>query len=273
MSLKLRKFDMSKMKDGSSCLIISKTGGGKSELIKNILRCKKDIPVGCVICPSEQSDPFYSSFVPKIFIHDDYSPELLKNFVKRQKKATRKRKKNKNIDNRGYLILDDCQQTASQWVRDRNMQYITFVGRHDGIFSIIALQYLMGVPPGFRNNFSYIFILREPFINIRRKIYEFFAGMFPTFEVFNKVMDVCTADYGCIVIDNTTRSNDICDMVFWLKPGLSPDYKTGADVFWQYHYQNPQESDEDEDDGKFDPDQFRRGKPINLNVHRIENNE
>lgn len=269
MSLKLRKFDMSKMKDASSTVIISKSGGGKSEIIKNILRHKKDIPVGCVICPSEKSDPFYENFVPPIFIHEEYSPELIKNFVKRQQKVTRKKKNNPNIDNRGYLIMDDFQQQTREVVNDKNMQYIIFVGRHDGIFSVLALQYLMGVPPGFRNNFSYVFILREPFMNIRRKIYEYFAGMFPTFEIFNRVMDVCTADYGCLVIDNTTHSNDITDMVFYYKGPMSPPYKTGADIFWEYSLENQQMENSDSEEEKFDPRKYRRGKPINLNIERL----
>lgn len=41
--------------------------------------------------------------------------------------------------------------------------------------------------------------------------------MFPTFDVFCEVMDMCTDDYGCIVIDNTVNSARLEDRVFWYK--------------------------------------------------------
>ena len=44
---------------------------------------------------------------------------------------------------------------------------------------------------------NYVFILREPYITNRKRIYENYAGMFPTFESFCQVMDQCTENYEC----------------------------------------------------------------------------
>jgi hypothetical protein len=51
-------------------------------------------------------------------------------------------------------------------------------------------------------------------------------------------MDQCTENFECLVIDNTTKSNKIEDMVFWYKADSHPDYKIGAPAFWQYHNQH-----------------------------------
>ena len=59
--------------------------------------------------------------------------------------------------------------------------------------------------------------------------------MFPTFEMFCTVMDKCTQNYECIVIDNSTRSNNIEEQVFWYKADIHTEYKMGHPSFWKHH--------------------------------------
>jgi len=270
MSLKLKKFDMNTLTKNATILTVAKRKSGKSYLIRKIVHHLRDIPVGCVISPTERANKFFSDFVPNMFIHDEYSPELLGNFLKRQKKVTKMFKKNPKIDPRAFIILDDCMYNAKEWIKDANVRYLMFNGRHTNSSVLTTMQYVMGLPPSFRSNFDYVFILREPYVNIRRKLYENFAGMFPTFEIFCRVMDVCTENFGCLVIDNTTRSNKIEDQVFWYRADDPGEFKAGAEVFWEHHYNNYQEEDSDksEDEG-FDPNNYRRGKKINLNIKQL----
>ena len=267
MSLKLKKFDPNRIKSGATVLAVAKRQSGKSFCLRKLLYAKRDIPVGCVISPTEKANKFFSNFVPSIFIHDEYSPELLHNFIKRQKKVTKLHKQNPNIDPRAFIVLDDCMYSAKDWVKDKNMKYLLFNGRHVKATTYITLQYVMGLPPSFRGNFDFVFIFREPYVNIRKKLYENFAGMFPTFEVFNRVMDVCTENFGCLVIDCTTRSNKLEDQVYWYRADDTGEFKMGAEVFWQHHYNNYDEDDDDEDgdEGGFDPSRYGR-KRISLNV-------
>ena len=41
--------------------------------------------------------------------------------------------------------------------------------------------------------------------------------MFPSFEMFCQVMDQCTENYECLVINNNAKSNKLTDQVFWYK--------------------------------------------------------
>ena len=75
----------------------------------------------------------------------------------------------------------------------------------------------MGIPPNLRTNIDYVFILREPYIANRKRIYENYAGMFPTFESFCQVMDQCTENYECLVIDNNVKSNKFMIKYFGIK--------------------------------------------------------
>ena len=101
------------------------------------------------------------------------------------------------------------------------------------------MQYALGVPPNLRTNIDYVFILRENYVSNRKRLYEHYAGMFPNFEMFCQVMDQCTENYECLVINNNARSNKLTDQVFWYKAEARPDYKIGGSQYWEYsekHY-------------------------------------
>ena len=69
----------------------------------------------------------------------------------------------------------------------------------------------------------------------RENLYKAFFGVFPTFDSFCQVMDACTENYECLVLDNTSKSNKITDCVFWYKAPLRRGFKVGGPSFWQYH--------------------------------------
>ena len=62
--------------------------------------------------------------------------------------------------------------------------------------------------------------------------------MFPTFEMFCQVMDQCTENYECLVINNNAKSNKLTDQVFWYKAEERPNYKIGSESFWEYSDKN-----------------------------------
>jgi hypothetical protein len=77
-----------------------------------------------------------------------------------------------------------------------------------------------------------VFILREPYIANRKRIYENYAGMFPTFEAFCQVLDQTTENYDCMVINNNSKSNKLQDQVFWYHAESRPNFKLGSKEFW-----------------------------------------
>ena len=89
------------------------------------------------------------------------------------------------IDPRAFLILDDCLYDNS-WVRDKNIRALFMNGRHYHMMFIITMQYALGIPPNLRTNIDYVFILRENYQSNRKRLYENFAGMFKTFDLFAK---------------------------------------------------------------------------------------
>ena len=237
MELNLQKFDLKRITQDSVVVLIGKRNTGKSFLCKDILYHHQNIPVGQVISGTESANEFYSEIVPNIFIHGEYKTQIIQNLLKRQKIIINKLKENPNMDPRSFLILDDCLYDTS-WTKDVNMRYLFMNGRHYKILFILTMQFALGIPPSFRTNIDYIFILRENYQSNRKRLYEHYAGMFPTFEMFCQVMDQCTENFECLVINNNSKSNKLQDQVFWYKAEPRPNFKIGGPQYWQYSNDN-----------------------------------
>jgi hypothetical protein len=97
-----------------------------------------------------------------------------------------------------------------------------------------------------------VFILRENIVSNRRKLYEQYAGMFPDFDSFCQVMNQCTENFECLVIDNNAKSNKLEDQVFWYKANPHPDFRLCSPELWAHSAAHARD---DEDDGgdDFDP--------------------
>ena len=253
-NLNLRKFDMSKIANGSIVVMIGKRNTGKSFLVKDLLYYKRDIPIGTVISATENSNRFYGDLMPSLFIHDEFSPEIVANLVKRQKIVVKKMKDQEamygksNIDPYAYLILDDLMYDAPTWIRDTTIKQIFMNGRHIKLLFLITMQFSLGIPPALRGNIDYVFILRENIVSNRRRLYEHYAGMFPTFEIFCQVMNQCTENFECLVIDNTCKSNKLEDVVTWYRADSHSPFKMGAAIYWDYHSKNYSEENPEEDE-------------------------
>jgi hypothetical protein len=265
MTLELKRFDMKSIsfKPGESkgpvIVLIGRRDTGKSFLVKDLLYYHQDIPIGTVISGTEEGNGFYSKLVPKLFIHNEYNTAIVENILKRQRTVLKQIKKEvetfkkTTIDPRAFLILDDC-LFDDGWARDKMMRLLFLNGRHWKIMLVITMQYPLGIPPILRTNIDYVFILREPYIANRKRIYDNFAGMFPTFESFCQVMDQCTENYECLVINNNVKSNKLQDQVFWYRADGHNDFKLGSKEFWELS----KSMNSDDEDEKYDPNNAKK---------------
>ncbi len=226
---------MRKIQRDKIVALVGRRGTGKSTLIEDICYHVRSIPMATVICKTREGRKDYSKIFPESYIHEKYSEKTISNVLKRQDFAV-EQYENGSLDNPyALLVMDDCLHDAKIWTKDENVQHIFFNGRHDKLMFIFAMQYALGIPPDLRNQIDYIFLLRENKTNNRRRLYEHYAGMFPSYDVFSKVFDEFTNDYECLVIDNTSLSNSIEDQVFWYKAELHEPFTVGCKSYWKHH--------------------------------------
>jgi hypothetical protein len=176
--------------------------------------------------------------VPSKLIHDKYKPDIVMNAIKRQLTVKQQRNHDRKghggssgVDPRAFLILDDCLYDKT-WINEESTRYIFMNGRHIDMVTLITMQYPLGVPPNLRTNIDFVFILRENNISNRKRIYDNYAGMFPTFDMFCQFMDQCTENYECLVIANGVQSNKLDDQVFWYKASEHPPFHMCDESLW-----------------------------------------
>jgi len=238
--LQIKKFDVSTMVDHSNSVFIAKRGTGKSYLTKEILFNKRKLPSAIAISRTEKLNSFYTEFIPNSFIFNEYDPEILSSIYERQEKMNEDNKKRLSCgktpkDDRIMLIMDDCMSSKGTWLKDPNILELFFNGRHHHISFILTMQFSLGIPPELRSNFDYIFLLAEDIVSNRKRLYDHYAGMFPSFDIFQQVFSDITDDYGVMVINNRVHSKNITDKIFWYKAKEVPSFKLGCKKFLKYH--------------------------------------
>jgi hypothetical protein len=275
MTLELTKFKMNDIifdpdeNKGPVIVLIGRRDTGKSFLVRDLLYYHQNIPVGTVISGTEAGNGFYASIVPKLFIHEEYNTAIIENILKRQRSVLKQIKKEekyygkRKTDPRTFVILDDCLYDNT-WSRDKMMRLLFMNGRHWKVMLIITMQFPLGIPPNLRTNIDYVFILREPYLSNRKRIWENYAGMFPTLESFSQVMDQCTENYECLVINNNSKSNKLKDQIFWYKANSHPDFRLGSNEYWEISKQLISDDEEDE----YDVNQSRRKTTQKINIKK-----
>jgi hypothetical protein len=201
-------------------------------LAKDLLYHKRHLPAGVVMSGTEEGNGYYSGWVPDSFIYNDFDKGVIDGVIDRQRRLS-KIDKAKNV----FLVLDDCLYDK-KLLREKCMRALFMNGRHWKVYMLLTAQYMMDVPPDIRSQIDYVFVLRENILQNRKRLYDTFFGVFPSFDIFCQVMDKCTENYECIVLDNTSRSNKIEDMVFWYKAKIRDNFKMGSPLFWRFHSNN-----------------------------------
>lgn len=214
---------------GSKIFIIGKPGSGKSTLIKSLFYNKSQIiPVGVALSGTESETGFYKEFLPSAYVFDEYDQDALSNYIIRQKGARQHMKNPWTM-----LIIDDCMDDPT--VFNKPPQPGLFKnGRHWKMLYIVSLQYALDVKPHIRSNIDGVFIFRESNVAIRKRLYENYAGIIPSFSLFEKIMDTITGDYTALYVQNSINTNDWKECVFYYKAPVVDDFKFGCAEYRGY---------------------------------------
>ena len=226
----MKKFDPKKMANDAVVLIIGKRRSGKSWIARDVLCAKQKIPVGIAMSGTEDGNHFYSKYIPDTFVYSQYDPEVLKRILKRQKTLVQQNHPMPNA----FVVLDDCAYDPKMLRGNTPLREMLFNGRHWRLFSIITLQYVMGMPPDLRQNIDYVIVLKDNILKNLKKLHENFFGVVDDFNMFVEIMKQVTEDHGALVLDNTSNSNDLSSMLFWYK-AKDRDFKMGSLEYWQQH--------------------------------------
>lgn len=265
-SLPIDKFDLEWMAENPSICMVAKRGAGKSWVCRDLLYHFRDIPGGIIIAPTDRMDCFYGKFFPDLYIHYAYSSEILDSLMYRQREMIKKEKtkklEGKKVDPRSFLLMDDCLSSKGNWIKEQQISTMFFDGRHYKIMFILTMQFPLGIPPEFRSNFDYIFLLAEDFTSNKKRLFDHYAGMFPNFHAFADVFEQVTDDFGCMVLANRGPRGSFSEKVYWYKAGeVDESITIGSRQFRWIHKMNYDENWRDKEFDKHNnPDSLLNAK-------------
>ena len=249
MKLKVRAFDPTTMRPGAVVLMIGKRGTGKSTLMRDIMyHMRHKLSFGIAMSPTEESTGDLTRYIPKSCIYAEFNGAAVDVMLEYQRRSVKKGSNPKYM----YILLDDCMYDKAV-MKATNIRQLFMNGRHRKIFFMAAVQYMMDLGPDLRTQVDYVFVLRENILSNREKLFKFFFGMFTDFKDFSKTMSKCTQGFDCMVLDNTVKSNEVSDCIFWYRANDKlPDFEMGAPGIWcldaKYYRDKDNAKTEDDDE-------------------------
>lgn len=212
-------------------LIIGKRNSGKTTVVASLAKVLRKIPYGVCCSCTEDANSYWSKHIPGLFIHSEYTEEITQNLIEMQRKQMQEVGQDKVQP--CFAIYDDIMYDAS-FARQKTTRELFMNGRHFKISLLLTAQYCMDLPPALRTNIDFVFILKDPIKKNRQRLHDNFAGIFPTFDSFCEALDQTTENYECMVIDNTTNSNKLSDIVYYYKGTPNEEFKMGCKDYRRY---------------------------------------
>ena len=228
MSLRIKRYDPSTIKEGRVIFLFGKRNTGKSVLLKDLLSRGPQYDFVLAFAPTESSLETFRTFLPECCIYDHFSQDKLERAITVQKEIIARGKKRSLL-----IIMDDCMYNKNVFTSSA-ARSIMMNGRHDYISLICCCQYALDLPSSVRSQIDLIFSLKESIKTNRTRLYKYFFGMFDKEAIFEKCFHLCTANYGALVMDNTVSSTEVHDTVYWYRANPNPPaFKLCREVYWK----------------------------------------
>jgi hypothetical protein len=210
---------LNKIEYPANLLFIGKTNTGKSHMAKFLLyactagRKQSLFNYGVVISNTIHVNPDWNC-VPKGFqVTPAQSEDMIKKVVAKQTQYPQLK---------AFIIIDDS-IGCIDWNAPHIQQLYT-TGRHYRISIFTISQYLYSLKPIIRNMTSYYFLLKTITQRDLKAYYEQ-CFSFMKYQEFLQFVQHKTDNYGCILVDSKTNSNDPNQMISVVRaPAQIPNF-------------------------------------------------
>ena len=236
-TLEIKRLDPTTLKPDRIIILLGARGKGKSTLLYDIMyHMRNKLHSGIAMTPTADSISTFQKFMPSSFIYHSFNDMALQKTMD-AKEILQDKNGGEEKDHRYiFILLDDIMYDKSA-LKSVRVRKIFMNGRHHKIFFVNLMQYCMDMGPDLRANIDYVFALQDTNISNRIKLWKYFFGMFGKFDHFARVMDNCTQNRECLVLDNTVNSNNPSDKLFWYNASINiPPFRVGVPSWWLFDW-------------------------------------
>lgn len=241
-TLPLQEFTLDRITPDSAITLFGKRHTGKSVGAKNILyHFRQHIDNILVMSGTEKVNDFYGEFVLPQYIYDCYDGDLL--FRLRQRQQLMRQLVKAGAAPREEtvaVVLDDL--IGDPKVRnDEQLTNAFIMGRHYKIFLVMTSHWARGIRPTMRSNTDVVFVFAMHSGLQREALWEDYGSLLPA-QVFYRILDDSTEDFGCLVMDMRTNSNNPLEVFYKYKfPFPPPTFRFGDSESWKQAHEEEEE--------------------------------
>ena len=217
-SYNIFKFDLEDMVNYPSILVIGKRGSGKTFLVHKLLHFlthKYQNSKLSVVSPTEGMNNFYEKNYPNANISYDLRDQFIQKIL-----TDSSTKISNQIDETNIVVMDNCFVGKKSWTKMGHVRNLIMNGHCYKIPHIVTIDTPIGITRELRLNFDYVFMFSDNSQSNKKKLWNNYASMFPTYSTFESVFNVATKNFNTMVINHRTKSINIENRVFWFKAQL-----------------------------------------------------
>lgn len=195
------RLNASDIEDYATMMIIGKRGSGKSTIVNNILGKYDEnfLANSLIISPTEQFNPYYTKKYPYTRIESEYKPEYIEQYLN---------------TGSGAIVLDNCLKSNGHWKNDLYLMELLHHAKYYNKLLIITSSFPLGFDSDSRSAFDYVFMLSDDFFSNQKRLYDHYAGMYETFDLFRNDFTNLTKHYNAMVINQNSNKNNN-DQISW----------------------------------------------------------
>lgn len=223
----IKKFSPKQIETPTIMSVIGKKGSGKSTLVRDICFNLKDRFHNVVAMTRNQRDlEEYKEFIPDCFLFQDWDATYFEKILMGLQQHSEKKRQT-------LLIIDDSilanySGDSRKLLADPSFRHIIFNNRHLNLTVLFTMQYCMDLPPYLRSLIDYCFSYKENCLANRKRLRDYFFGMFESMNDFSKCLSETTKDYECLVVDGRKSTFDVENNLFFYKAEINiPPFQIG----------------------------------------------
>lgn len=239
-NLHLEHWKIHKINPLSNILLNGKKNTGKTTVIGSLIynmttKGRGRIPRICVMSGTEEYSHQYGSKykIRKQCIANGFDEKFLTIIYEKQKKKAKKYGGNKP-EHGVLLILEDLAFDVS-FYKHPIIKEMIFNGRWLNMALIVVVQEPVKFPKDYRSNLEYAITTRENMPQQRKNLYDFYFGVFNSYEEFEQCLVRNTRNYHVMVYDNTLNEGIARKVCFKYK---APLCKTASSSRRRGHYRH-----------------------------------
>ena len=238
------------MRTDATVVVLGPRGSGKTVFMKYLLWCmRKKIDLPVVFCPSRDTREEYQKFIPRSQVYPVYSKARLSSIYDTQRKISAQAKAagmqaacegnaGPHDEHHGLrnlsIILDDCMFDKEE-VRGKAIRAVMMNGRHEHIFFVNAVQYVVDFPKDLRSQLDVMVIFPLSGLYLKSAYEHMLNGAFDSYE------DCVTTfkslrEHECLVFDAKAKAKKKPYLFFCKAKYDLPNFRVGADWVWFLYY-------------------------------------